>query len=149
MPSNGLVKQLETAESGTRVPTKELVEALGWTADGLIAVVVQDEGNHDLLMVAWMNKQALETTLASGQMHYWSRSRQAIWRKGESSGQTQQLVRLRTDCDADALVAEVKQTGVACHTGRHSCFYIEIGATESTVLCNPEIAPAELYSSKP
>ncbi len=107
----------------------ELEEGANFTprfgVDGLLTCVTVDAASGDVLMVAHMNAQALERTLATGQMHYWSRSRQSLWRKGETSGQTQVLQELRVDCDQDALLARVKVggDGGACHTGRRSCFY--------------------------
>ncbi len=94
-------------------------------ADGLITCVTVDAGDGAVLMLAHMNAEALERTLQTGILHYWSRSRQALWRKGDTSGQTQRLVELRVDCDQDAMLArvEVGGDGGACHTGRRSCFY--------------------------
>ncbi|MBE7220644.1 MAG: phosphoribosyl-AMP cyclohydrolase [Caulobacteraceae bacterium] len=94
-------------------------------ADGLIVCVTTEAATNAVLMVAYMNREALDATLESGTMTYWSRSRSALWRKGDTSGQVQRLVELRTDCDQDALVAlvEVGGDGGACHTGRRSCFY--------------------------
>jgi phosphoribosyl-ATP pyrophosphohydrolase/phosphoribosyl-AMP cyclohydrolase len=91
-------------------------------SDTLIPVVVQDVKNNNVLMVAFTNDEALELTKTTGYMHYWSRSRQRIWKKGETSGNVQKVVELRTDCDSDAILARVEQTGVACHTGSYSCF---------------------------
>jgi phosphoribosyl-ATP pyrophosphohydrolase/phosphoribosyl-AMP cyclohydrolase len=91
-------------------------------AKGLLPVVVQDVRNNNVLMLAYMNDEAIELTKKTGYMHYWSRSRNAIWRKGETSGNTQKAIELLTDCDCDALLARVEQTGVACHTGSYSCF---------------------------
>jgi len=89
---------------------------------GLIPVVVQDIKNNNVLMLAYMNDEAIELTRKTGYMHYWSRSRNAIWRKGETSGNVQKCIELMTDCDGDAILARVEQTGVACHTGAYSCF---------------------------
>ena len=89
---------------------------------GLIPVVVQDVKNNNVLMLAYTNDEALELTRKTGYMHYWSRSRNAIWKKGETSGNVQKCVELMTDCDSDAFLARVEQTGVACHTGAYSCF---------------------------
>jgi phosphoribosyl-AMP cyclohydrolase len=100
----------------------QLLDAVSFNADGLICAITQDFTTKHLLMVAWMNREALEETLKSGAVVYYSRSRQELWRKGESSGQTQQLVDLRIDCDKDAVLLGILQTGVACHTGRASCF---------------------------
>ncbi|MBU0624277.1 MAG: bifunctional phosphoribosyl-AMP cyclohydrolase/phosphoribosyl-ATP diphosphatase HisIE [Candidatus Thermoplasmatota archaeon] len=88
----------------------------------LVPVVVQDVKNNNVLMLAYMNDEALELTKKTGYMHYWSRSRNAIWKKGETSGNIQKCVELMTDCDGDAILARVEQTGVACHTGTYSCF---------------------------
>lgn len=90
--------------------------------DGLMPVVVQDVRNNNVLMLAYMNDEALELTRKTGYMHYWSRSRNAIWKKGETSGNVQKAVELLVDCDGDAMLARVEQTGVACHTGTYSCF---------------------------
>jgi phosphoribosyl-AMP cyclohydrolase len=96
-----------------------------FSGDGLITCVTIDDSSGDVLMLAHMNREALDKTLASGIMHYWSRSRQELWRKGDTSGQVQSLVELRVDCDQDALLARVNVggDGGACHTGRRSCFY--------------------------
>ena len=103
-------------------------------ADGLATCVAVDARRGDVLMVAHMNEEALEATLSSGVVHYWSRSRGALWRKGDTSGQTQRLVEMRVDCDQDAFLAfvDVAGDGGACHTGRRSCFYrrIETAAAE-------------------
>ncbi|NCO85665.1 MAG: phosphoribosyl-AMP cyclohydrolase [Rhodobacterales bacterium] len=96
---------------------------LNYDAAGLIPVIAQDDGSGEVLMLAWMNAQAVARTLATGRVTYWSRSRQAFWVKGETSGHVQKLVELRIDCDRDCLLARVRQTGPACHTGRQSCFY--------------------------
>lgn len=90
---------------------------------GLLPVVVQEEATNQVLMVAWMNKEAYEKTLETGLMTYWSRSRQALWVKGETSGHYQHVRSLTLDCDLDTLLAKVDQTGPACHTGHHSCFF--------------------------
>jgi phosphoribosyl-AMP cyclohydrolase len=96
--------------------------------DGLIPAVAQQHDTGEVLMLAWMNADALAETLATGRVCYWSRSRQALWRKGETSGHTQRLVSLRLDCDGDALLLLVDQTGPACHTGERSCFFREMAA---------------------
>lgn len=97
--------------------------SLKYDMDGLIPVVAQDHASGEVLMVAWMNAEAVARTLASGRVTYWSRSRQSFWVKGESSGHVQNLVELRVDCDRDCLLVLVDQTGPACHTNRRSCFY--------------------------
>jgi phosphoribosyl-ATP pyrophosphohydrolase/phosphoribosyl-AMP cyclohydrolase len=96
-------------------------------------VVVQDIRNNNVLMLAYMNDEALELTKKTGFMHYWSRSRNAIWKKGETSGNFQKVIELMTDCDGDALLARVEQTGVACHTGTYSCFFKEPIAQDDIV----------------
>lgn len=97
-----------------------------YDANGLIACIAQDHLSGEVLMLAWMNAESLARTISSGQMTYWSRSRQAFWAKGETSGHVQRLVELRLDCDGDSLLALVDQTGPACHTGRRSCFFTPI-----------------------
>lgn len=94
-----------------------------FNADGLIAAIAQDADTGDVLMLAWMNEVALRATIDTGRGTYWSRSRQALWIKGETSGHTQAVVEIRVDCDQDAVLLKVRQTGGACHTGRASCFY--------------------------
>jgi phosphoribosyl-AMP cyclohydrolase len=91
--------------------------------DGLIAAIATDVETGDVLMLAWMNAEALRLTLETGEAHYWSRSRQALWRKGETSGHTQAVMELRIDCDQDAVWMKVRQQGAACHTGFRTCFY--------------------------
>jgi len=97
--------------------------AVVFDAAGLVPAIAQQHDTGEVLMVAWMNRAALAETLATGRVCYWSRSRGALWRKGEVSGQAQHLVELRIDCDGDTLLLRVEQTGVACHTGRRSCFF--------------------------
>ena len=101
-----------------------LLAQLSWNRDGLVAAIAQDWRSGRILMQAWMNAEALRQTVASGHAVYWSRSRQQLWRKGESSGNQQRLKALHLDCDGDSLLLSVEQVGgVACHTGRASCFY--------------------------
>jgi phosphoribosyl-AMP cyclohydrolase len=106
----------------------------GLTADlqfneaGLIPVIAQDAETGEVLMLAWANRQAIDATLQEGEAHYWSRSRQELWRKGGTSGNIQKVERVLIDCDQDALLYVVRQTGPACHTGRRSCFYREVTA---------------------
>lgn len=100
-----------------------------FNADGLIAAIAQDAETGEVLMMAWMNGEALRQTLKTGQVTYWSRSRQALWRKGETSGHTQRLIEARIDCDQDAILLRVEQAGGACHTGRRSCFYRVVEGT--------------------
>ncbi len=99
---------------------------LRYDAAGLIPAIAQDAATGDVLMMAWMNAEAVAQTLSSGRVTYWSRSRRAFWIKGETSGHVQELVDLRVDCDRDCLLVMVRQTGPACHTGRRSCFYTAV-----------------------
>jgi phosphoribosyl-AMP cyclohydrolase len=99
-------------------------------AAGLVACVATDAGTGDVLMVAHMNEEALRKTIASGEAWYYSRSRRSLWRKGETSGHVQRVVEMRIDCDQDAIWIRVEQSGAACHTGRHSCFYRKVEAGE-------------------
>jgi phosphoribosyl-AMP cyclohydrolase len=100
------------------------LDSVKWDASGLVAAVAQEASSGRILMVAWMNREALAQTAATGRAIYWSRSRQRLWRKGEESGHTQSVSEIRLDCDGDAIVLMVEQAGgIACHTGRHSCFY--------------------------
>jgi len=91
--------------------------------DGLVAAIAQDAGTGEVLMLAWMNAEALQLTIDTGRAVYWSRSRKALWRKGDTSGHEQHVDEIRVDCDQDAVLLKVRQTGAACHTGRRSCFY--------------------------
>ncbi len=100
--------------------------ALIYNDQGLIPAIAQDATSGDVLMMAWMNADAVTRTLESGKVTYWSRSRQAFWVKGETSGHVQELVSLRVDCDRDCLLLQVNQSGPACHTNRMSCFYTEV-----------------------
>lgn len=106
-----------------REAAETIADSIRFDAAGLVAVVAQQHDTGEVLMLAWMNREALVETLASGRVTYWSRSRGRLWRKGESSGHTQRLVEMRLDCDGDALLALVEQTGPACHTNRRSCFF--------------------------
>ncbi len=114
-------------------------------AAGLVAAVAQQHDTGEVLMVAWMNADALAETLATGRVCYWSRSRGSLWRKGESSGQVQRLVELRIDCDGDTLLLRVDQTGVACHTGHRSCFYRAVVDGALVEIAPVEVEPAALY----
>ena len=101
----------------------QFIDSVQFDANGLVPAIAQDAENGQVLMMAWMNRAALEETLKTGQAVYWSRSRKARWRKGESSGHTQEIVEIRLDCDGDAVLLKVRQTGPACHTGERSCFF--------------------------
>ena len=104
------------------------VEVAARLAEGaLVAAIAQDSTTGEVLMLAWMNEQALRQTLTTGRVTYWSRSRNQLWTKGESSGHTQKLISASYDCDGDALLLQVEQIGAACHTGERSCFFREVG----------------------
>jgi len=101
-----------------------LLEAVAWNEQGLVPVIAQEFGSKDILMMAWMNRDALLATLRLGEAVYWTRSRQKLWHKGEESGHTQRVKEIRLDCDGDTILLIVEQKdGIACHTGEHSCFF--------------------------
>jgi phosphoribosyl-ATP pyrophosphohydrolase/phosphoribosyl-AMP cyclohydrolase len=106
-----------------------LTDDLTWDERGLIPAVVQETGTGEVLMVAWMDRTALQATLQTGQSHFWSRSRRALWRKGESSGHVQHVDGVYADCDRDTLLLQVHQQGVACHTGARTCFFTRLSGT--------------------
>ncbi|WP_424833695.1 phosphoribosyl-AMP cyclohydrolase [Ruegeria sp.] len=110
---------------------------LKYNEAGLVPAIAQDEGTGEVLMVAWMNAEAIERTLDTGRVTYWSRSRQSFWVKGESSGHVQELVDFRIDCDRDCLLVLVRQTGAACHTNRRTCFYTAVREGTEIELMSP------------
>ena len=128
-----------------QVKSSDAIAALKYNEDGLIPAIAQQHDTGEVLMMAWMNQASIEETLKTGRVCYWSRSRQAYWRKGESSGQVQMLKELRIDCDADTLLIKVDQTGPACHTGRRNCFYQVIEGDNVIIDAEPLIDPTELY----
>lgn len=117
--------------------TAEILSKIAFNADGLIAAIAQQHDTKDVLMLAWMNREALEKTLETGEVHYFSRSRGKLWKKGETSGHTQKLREMRLDCDSDALLLLIDQTGPACHTNRPSCFYLRMEDGGLTILTEP------------
>jgi len=119
-----------------------VLDQLKFNADGLIPAIVQDHRNGQVLMMAWMNRPALEATLATGDATYWSRSRQELWVKGATSGNRQRVQRLTVDCDLDAILVQVEQTGPACHENYRSCFFRELGSEGLTVIAE-RMVPAE------
>ena len=125
--------------------TDALLFGLKFNDDGLIPVIAQQHNTGEVLMMAWMNRDAIAETLSTGRVCYYSRSRQKLWRKGESSGQEQALRELRWDCDADTLLMLVDQKGVACHTGRRNCFFNAVRDGEVTIIAEPQVDPKELY----
>ena len=133
-------------DSETRSPLPgELDAVLAFDRHGLVPAIAQQHDSGEVLMMAWMNRAAIAETLATGRICYWSRSRGRLWRKGETSGQVQRLIELSVDCDGDTVLLKVDQTGVACHTGRRSCFFRawRDGGFEETQAV--EVDPAQLY----
>lgn len=146
---DALFKQLERAAPEDTLPAvATLLAAVRFNTDGLIPAIAQQHDTNEVLMMAWMNREALEETLATQRVCYYSRSRGKLWRKGESSGQQQQLVSAALDCDGDTLLLQVEQTGPACHTGRRSCFYIAVDKEQASITSTPLIDPDELYGKK-
>jgi len=127
----------------------DILSAIRFDAAGLVPAIAQQHDTGEVLMMAWMNREAVQETLATHRVCYFSRSRNALWRKGETSGQVQHLKDLRIDCDGDTLLLLVDQQGVACHTGRRNCFFraVRDGALEE--IAAPLVAPETLYGSHP
>jgi phosphoribosyl-AMP cyclohydrolase len=119
---------------------------VNWSDDGLVTAVAQEANTGQVLMVAWMDREALRLTVETGEAVYWSRSRKKLWRKGEESGNVQKIKEIRMDCDGDVLLLTVQQAGgIACHTGRHSCFYNHL-ENDRWVVTEPVIKnPEEIY----
>ena len=126
-------RELENSEPGDQIPFRELVEQLRFNDAGLVPVIAQDVETQTVLMLAWMNRVALEQTISTGLMTYWSRSRQKLWLKGETSGHYQSVQSISFDCDGDAVLCKVRQEGSACHTGRKHCFYLGLDMDGETV----------------
>jgi phosphoribosyl-AMP cyclohydrolase len=116
----------------------EIIAKINFNNDGLVPAIAQDEKSGEVLMLAWMNREAVVETLAAGRVCYFSRSRQSLWRKGESSGHVQRLKSFRFDCDADAILLLVEQQGPACHTNRQSCFYNEVVDGKIKIIMEPK-----------
>lgn len=125
-----------------------ILEAIAFDGDGLVPAIAQQDGSGEVLMMAWMNAEAVRETLATGEVCYWSRSRASLWRKGKSSGQTQKLVDMRLDCDGDTLLLLVDQKGVACHTGRRNCFFRALRGGRLETIAEVEVGPETLYGDK-
>lgn len=142
-----MFKDNEQQPEGFQVSLKDALDNLKYNAEGLVPAIAQQHDSGEVLMMAWMNRDAIEETLSTGRVCYFSRSRGKLWRKGESSGQVQLLKELRIDCDADTLLVSVDQTGPACHTGRRDCFYWKADANNVTIDKTPIIDPKELYKS--
>lgn len=117
-----------------------------WDDQGLVPVIAQDAGSGEVLMFAWMNREALEKTLETGEAVYWSRSRRKLWHKGEESGHIQKVVEIRKDCDDDVVLLRIEQQGgIACHTGRRSCFFTRLDADQWQVVDPVHKDPGEIY----
>ena len=127
--------------------TDAVLAAVRFDATGLVPAVAQQHDTGEVLMLAWMNREAVAETLATGRVCYFSRSRNALWRKGETSGQVQHLRELRVDCDGDTLLLLVEQEGVACHTGRRSCFFGAVRDGALVEIAEPLVSPEALYGS--
>src|SRR6266404_7749743 len=141
--STGVVRM--TTDNAITPRSAALLTALAFNDEGLVPAIAQQHDSGEVLMLAWMNREAIEQTLASGAACYWSRSRDRLWRKGETSGQTQRLVEIRLDCDGDTVLLLVDQTGVACHTGRRNCFFRAWRQGALETIAEPLIAPSSLY----
>lgn len=124
-----------------------LLQAVVWGADGLVPVIAQDHASGRVLMLAWMNAEALAATVREGRAVYWSRSRARLWRKGEESGHVQRVKEIRLDCDNDAILLRVEQVGgIACHTGRESCFFQRLDGERWVAVESPRKAADEIYA---
>jgi phosphoribosyl-AMP cyclohydrolase len=128
-----------------RDPIERALAAIKFGPDGLVPAVAQQHDTGEILMLAWMNRDAVRASLSEGHACYWSRSRARLWRKGETSGQVQLLRELRLDCDGDAVLLLVDQQGVACHTGRRSCFFQAWRDGAWVIIAEPQISPEGLY----
>lgn len=144
-----MFKEHEREPSGFTLPLAAALDALRFNEEGLVPAIARQHDSGEVLMLAWMSREAIEATLREGRACYYSRSRGKLWRKGESSGQTQRLVALRVDCDGDAILLDVDQTGPACHTGRRDCFYWKAEGEHLILDRSPLINPDELYNKLP
>ncbi|MEQ8195230.1 MAG: phosphoribosyl-AMP cyclohydrolase [Rhodospirillales bacterium] len=129
----------------TDATIEKALAAIAFDGDGLVPAIAQQHDTGEVLMMAWMNRDAVAETLKTGQVCYWSRSRGKLWRKGETSDQTQALKEFRWDCDNDTVLVLVDQKGVACHTGRRNCFFKAIRDGQITEIAEVEVDPAKLY----
>ncbi|WP_130804886.1 phosphoribosyl-AMP cyclohydrolase [Acinetobacter ihumii] len=137
MVSHSIFLDMEQGDLGQEYLVHTVLESIPWNQEGLIAAIAQDAQSKEVLMLAWVNREALMETLSTRRVCYWSRSRQQLWRKGESSGHIQTLIEARLDCDGDALLLLVQQQGPACHTHRPNCFYIGLDTEQATILTEP------------
>ena len=131
---------LEQLGNNSSLALPEVMEQLAFNEQGLIPVITQDAKTKTMLMFGWMNREALQKTIATKQMTYWSRSRQKLWVKGETSGHVQRVISMSFDCDGDAILCQVEQQGAPCHTGRQSCFYLNVEADNQQVIVNEDHA---------
>ena len=131
------LKSLEGSPKGTEVPLVDFLDSVRFNESGLVAAIAQDSESQQVLMLAWMDRHAIEETLRDGTVTYYSRSRQSYWKKGETSGHTQRLINMSFDCDGDAVLLCVEQTGKACHTFRENCFYLEVKDNNVVVTADP------------
>jgi len=143
-----MFKDNEQQASGFRVALNTALDNLRYNDAGLVPAIARQHDSGEVLMMAWMNRAAIDETLATGRVCYYSRSRGGLWRKGESSGQTQILKSLRIDCDGDTLLLDVDQTGPACHTGRRDCFFWRVDGDKVELDKSPLISPDQLYGKK-
>jgi phosphoribosyl-AMP cyclohydrolase len=125
-----------------------ILDAIAFDERGLVPAIAQQHDTGEVLMMAWMNRESVAETLATGRVCYFSRSRNALWRKGETSGQQQTLRELRLDCDGDTILLLVEQVGVACHTGRRDCFFRAVRGGELVEIAKPLVSPDELYGHR-
>jgi phosphoribosyl-AMP cyclohydrolase len=142
-----LIRQNERGTRGDKLPWEQVRLSLVLNENGLIPAIAQQHDTGEVLMMAWMNLEAIDETLATGRVCFWSRSCGRLWRKGETSGQVQHLRQMRLDCDGDTLLLLVDQTGPACHTGRGSCFYNRIAIDGVEIMSDPLIDPETLYGA--
>ena len=129
---NNSVKIEQMSDTNKNSQDQSFLEAVTWNDQGLVPVIAQEAGSGDVLMMAWMNRDALLETIRLGEAVYWTRSRQKLWHKGEESGHTQKVKEIRLDCDGDTILLLVEQKdGIACHTGEHSCFFKQWDSTKA------------------
>lgn len=126
----------------------DALSAIAWNAEGLVPAIAQEAATGEVLMLAWMNAEAVRETLATSRVCYWSRSRRALWRKGETSNQIQHLEGFLIDCDGDTLLLRVRQDGVACHTGRRNCFFRQLSQDGLAINQKVVVDPKVLYANK-
>ena len=144
-PEEAAKQPSRRTQDGGAAAIDEALAEIRFDAEGLVPAIAQQHDTGEILMVAWMNRDAVRATLAEGRACYWSRSRRALWRKGETSGQVQAVKEMRLDCDGDTVLLLVDQTGVACHTGRRNCFFRAWRDGAWVEIARPLIAPEVLY----